>query len=46
MIMKDITKLIGRPIKIILFFALSPLYVPMYLLMNFTFSWWTNLLKK
>jgi len=33
-------------LKIILFFILAPIYVPCYLLMNFTFKWWTSLLDK
>lgn len=39
-------KLFIRPLKIALFFLLAPVYVPMYLLMNFTFKWWTSLLSK
>lgn len=32
-------------LKIIIFFLLAPIYVPAYLLMNFSFSWWTGLLN-
>ncbi len=32
--------------KFILFFLLAPIYVPAYLLMNFTFKWWSSLLNK
>lgn len=32
--------------KFIVFFALAPIYVPAYLLMNFTFKWWSGLLDK
>lgn len=34
-----------RLLKIILFFILLPIYLPAYLLMNFTFSWWYGLLN-
>lgn len=33
-----------KPIKIILFFLLAPIYIPAYILMHFTFKWWTGLL--
>ncbi|MDP3763335.1 MAG: hypothetical protein Q8Q92_01625 [bacterium] len=35
-----------RALKLIIFFALAPIYVPVYLLMNFTFKWWSSLLDK
>lgn len=31
-------------IKILVFFILAPIYVPAYLLMNFSFKWWSGLL--
>ena len=31
-------------LKRILFFALSPVFVPAYLLLNFGFKWWSSLL--
>lgn len=31
-------------LKIILFFILAPIYIPTYILMHFTFKWWTGLL--
>lgn len=30
--------------KKILFFVLIPIYVPAYVLMHFTFKWWSSLL--
>jgi hypothetical protein len=30
--------------KTALFFALVPIYVPAYVLMHFTFKWWSSLL--
>lgn len=39
-------KLAMRVFKIILFFILAPIYVPAYLLMNFTFDWWIKLLNE
>ncbi len=32
--------------KKILFFALAPVYVPMFLVMHFTFEKWVGLLEK
>jgi hypothetical protein len=34
-----------KALKIILFFLLMPLYGPAYLLMHFSFKWWTGLLE-
>lgn len=31
-------------VKILLFIILVPIYVPAYVLMHYTFSWWTKLL--
>ncbi len=31
-------------LKILLFLLLLPLYAPAYVLMQFTFKWWTELL--
>ena len=31
-------------LKILLFLLLAPLYVPAYLLMHFSYKWWTGLL--
>ena len=39
-------KILLRVVKLIVFFLLSPLYVPVYLLMNFTFKWWSSLLDE
>ncbi len=38
--------LLIRLFKFILFFLLAPLYVPVYLLMHFTFKWWSGLLDE
>ena len=35
-----------RALRLIVFFVLAPIYVPAYLLMNFTFKWWSSLLDK
>ena len=36
--------LLIRIFKMIIFFVLAPIYVPIYFLMNFTFKWWSGLL--
>jgi len=33
-------------LRYLLFFLLAPIYIPAYLLMNFTFKWWTGLIEK
>ena len=33
-----------KVIRLIIFLLLAPIYVPTYLLMNFTFKWWSGLL--
>lgn len=33
-----------KALKITLFFILATFYVPAYILMHFTFKWWTGLL--
>jgi len=33
-------------VRLIIFFLLAPIYVPAYLLMTFTFKWWSSLLDK
>lgn len=30
--------------KIVIFFILLPVYIPAYVLMHFTFKWWSSLL--
>ena len=30
--------------KIIIFFLLAPIYIPAYVLMHYTFKWWSSLL--
>lgn len=35
-----------RVLKFILFFVLAPIYIPAYVLMTFTFKWWSSLLDK
>lgn len=39
-------KILLKSLRIILFFILVPIYLPAYLLMTFTFKWWTGLLDK
>jgi len=34
-----------KTLKIIVFFLLALVYVPAYLLLHYTFNWWTNLLE-
>jgi hypothetical protein len=33
-----------KALKILLFFLLAPIYVPAYILMTFTYKWWSGLL--
>lgn len=33
----------SKALKLCLFFLLAPFYVPMALIMHFTFEWWTKL---
>ena len=35
-----------RLIKLLVFFLLLPIYAPAYLLMHFTFKWYSSLLDK
>lgn len=35
-----------KPLKYLIFFVLAPIYVPAYVLMHYTFSWWTGLLDE
>jgi len=33
-----------KAVKIILFLLLAPIYIPMYLFLHLTFSWWEKLM--
>ncbi len=33
-----------KVLKYLIFFILVPIYVPAYVLMHYTFNWWTSLL--
>lgn len=33
-----------KPLKFFLFFSLALIYVPAYLLMHYSFKWWSSLL--